>query len=1004
MAQPKLIESPEKFLEVLEKSGLLKPEHMAAVKASELASSDPITIAKALLKRQLLTRWQAQQLLSGYFNLTFGKYVLRDQLGRGELGTVYLAENPKLGRKVALKTLSKKYINAPELVQRFLDEARAAAKLDHPNIIHVHDVSSEGDRHLVVMEYVDGQDLQARIEAGAVADFEQAVDYVRQAAEGMKCAHEQEVKHLDLKPANLMVDKDGTVKILDIGVGHLRQTADEPAANTGELMISANAYMAPEQARGDNVDARADIYSLGATLYFLLTGRAPFAADNDDERATVKETRRPLPIADLRSDVPADLAALCDKMMASQPGDRHVSMSAVLDSLRDWKSVQETAAVVEVAEPTSEAIAVAATPAPAAGGISIDVGASGPSAGGNFSINTKRRKKKKAEKKPVAAATTPPQRPTKPAPEEEEAQAEEAAVNETAVAETLPQSADPVEELQAIPDAEPATEPAQEAVEPAGPKKAIPMALIIGGACAAGLMLLITGVAVGVLLFGGGGEAVVQAPTAPATGDAQDAAEATAAEAAAQENSADAQSGGDGSAEDSAGGPTPETNDGAIAGAASKEGTPDPPTASGVETTEVTTTTETPEATPADPGNAKVTAAEPTPPPTATTTPPTPAPPATDPPAETTPKPADPPEKMKKKADEAPKKKEPEKKKAPTKKAPPPKTFVFAPAVDLPAVATDAPETTLGKVNVGPDELVFISLTGGETAFNSRTEFTLLNAQDGVAPRDWEFFVTEGTGDPVVIATMSMPEKELKFKWAAAASDSSAATNLRNCSLKVTAGQAEPAQVALRTPQKIPAVAINLDKSATAKWLIEGPPDRSSLRMEITVNGHKASVEPPQMSLEKGGIAAVYFGENKNQAALMLKVTASATTKQVLVKMEPMYLIPGQPRPERYTKVTLKKVPQQLQQKLQGSQGFLLQVQEAAKNAKTKRQADAALPGAIQNVELLTKAIAHMEKLRTDVAAVTGNVTLQVRVFAETFDKPIDLMVPDPEASPIDPK
>ena len=114
---PKLIESPDKFMAVLEKSGLLKSQHMEAVKSSELASSDPLTIARALLKKQLLTRWQAQQLLSGFYNLNFGKYTLCDQLGKGELGNVYLAENPKLGRKVALKTLSKRYVTEPEVVQ-----------------------------------------------------------------------------------------------------------------------------------------------------------------------------------------------------------------------------------------------------------------------------------------------------------------------------------------------------------------------------------------------------------------------------------------------------------------------------------------------------------------------------------------------------------------------------------------------------------------------------------------------------------------------------------------------------------------------------------------------------------------------------------------------------------------------------------------------------------------------------------------------------------------------
>lgn len=333
MAKVKLIETTEKFVLVLERSQLFAPNQLDAIKKLAETAEDPIQIARALLKNGWVTKWQASQMLSGFYHLTIGKYRLSEQLGKGELGNVYLAENPKLKRKVALKTLSKKFTGDPKLVERFLGEAKAAAALDHRNIVHIHDVTSEGQRHYIVMEYVSGKDLASQIDSDGKLAVEEAVGIVRQVAEGLNYAHGQKVVHRNIKPANIIVDDQGVAKILDIGVGHLRKTNQTGDENTGELMMSALAFMAPEHARGHEVDARGDIYSLGAVLYFLLTGRAPFIAKTDEERAQIKTSGRPLPISELRRDVPQSIVDLCGQMMETKLEDRVALMSDVVSAL-----------------------------------------------------------------------------------------------------------------------------------------------------------------------------------------------------------------------------------------------------------------------------------------------------------------------------------------------------------------------------------------------------------------------------------------------------------------------------------------------------------------------------------------------------------------------------------------------------------------------------------------------------------------------------------------------
>jgi hypothetical protein len=330
---------------------------------------------------------------------------------------------------------------------------------------------------------------------------------------------------------------------------------------------------------------------------------------------------------------------------------------------------------------------------------------------------------------------------------------------------------------------------------------------------------------------------------------------------------------------------------------------------------------------------------------------------------------------------------------------------VFQPAIDLPIPTADAPELTLGQINIRPDDAVFISLDGGDIAAAGRFEFSVQNAQDGVAPRDWEFYLSDGNADPVVIATMSMPEKDLKFKWTPVGIENATATNLRNCSLKITAGQDQPQDLALRTPQKVAPITIDLEKSATAKLPLEGAPDRNSLKLEVTVKGHKSSVEPAQIELGKGGDAVIYFGENQEQAAFALKLEASINARGIQVKTDPHFIVPGTP-PVRLNKASIKKY-EAAQAEQAGLQNEAIRYDNALRDSKLpaqqKQQAQILLSGIKQRLELVNKTVEKMSQLKTDMAAIGAGASLQFRVFSDTFEKQIDLIVTDPNAAPVAP-
>ena len=327
------ITSTESFLTLLEKSQLLGEKDLTKVKAAAGKYADAKALAKALVAAKGLTRWQAGQLLAGRSSFTLGKYRLVDLLGRGGMGSVFAAEHKKLGRRVALKIISKQTGRDPEQLERFLNEARRIASLDHPNIVRAFDVDHEGERYFMVLERVEGRDLQQIVENDGPLDVERAVRYTRQAAMGLSHAHERKMIHCDIKPANLIVGKEDTVKILDMGMARL-VGKDGSSSDSNEDVVGTIDYIAPEQAlEAEDLDYRVDIYSLGCTLYFLLAGRPPFGEGTLAQRIMKHQTQAPPPIAETRSGVPDALTEVCLKMMAKKPEERFQNGAELAEAL-----------------------------------------------------------------------------------------------------------------------------------------------------------------------------------------------------------------------------------------------------------------------------------------------------------------------------------------------------------------------------------------------------------------------------------------------------------------------------------------------------------------------------------------------------------------------------------------------------------------------------------------------------------------------------------------------
>jgi len=333
--------SVQDFLQVLRKSSLLSDAQLDEI--WKWPEDDSKSFTGRLVEDGLLTAWQAQQLLAGKTGKShffLGKYKLLDLIGVGGMGSIYRAVQPSIGRVVALKVMSRNILKDPRAVTRFLREIRSAAAVDHPNVVRAFDADCDGDTYFLVMEYVAGKDLKSWIRREKSLPVGWSCECIRQAALGLEHAFELGMVHRDIKPSNLLVtqgegDKLPLVKVLDLGLARFAsETAEDGDLTRAGQVLGTPDYIAPEQARNTKTaDIRADIFSLGCTLFELVAGRLPFPGTTVMEKLMARASEDAPPVGSFRADIPAGLDAVVAKMLARDPSARYATPAEVAQAL-----------------------------------------------------------------------------------------------------------------------------------------------------------------------------------------------------------------------------------------------------------------------------------------------------------------------------------------------------------------------------------------------------------------------------------------------------------------------------------------------------------------------------------------------------------------------------------------------------------------------------------------------------------------------------------------------
>jgi formylglycine-generating enzyme required for sulfatase activity len=325
------------LLDPLRHACLLSPERLEEAVRLAASLAEATDLAAELVRRGWLTAYQGGELSEGRgYALLFGPYVLMQKLGEGGFGEVFRAWHRHMDCERAVKRMHPHLARQPEFAKRFLREGRAVARLAHDNVVKIHDVNEAGGTFYLAMEYLSGVNLAAHLGRVGSLPVAEAVDYVRQACEGMQHAHEQGIVHRDLKPGNLMLTQ-GRIKVLDLGLARL--PTDETLSETGQFLGTAE-YASPEQMSDfSTADVRADVYSLGCTLYHALAGRTPFSLRGVDWESRIRKVKHeePPPIGDFRDNVPREVCEVVRKMMAKKPEGRHQTpgeAAAALAALR----------------------------------------------------------------------------------------------------------------------------------------------------------------------------------------------------------------------------------------------------------------------------------------------------------------------------------------------------------------------------------------------------------------------------------------------------------------------------------------------------------------------------------------------------------------------------------------------------------------------------------------------------------------------------------------------
>jgi len=338
------------FIRRLVRSGLMPAEEVQTFFDQRGPDREPQTaqdLARAMCREGMLTAYQARCVYQGKTKgLVLDVYVVLDKIGEGGMGQVYRARHKTMGRVVAIKTLPEGAVKSDEAVGRFRREIKAIARLSHPNIVTAHDAGQAEGRHFLVMQYVEGEDLSTLVHKQGPLPVRRAIEYVLQAARGLEYAHAKGVVHRDVKPSNLLLDNEGAIRVLDLGLARLTEPlgphdGTEPGSltSTGQTMGTID-FMSPEQAEDPRAaDERSDVYSLGCTLFFLLTGRPVYAGDFLVKLLAHREAPIPLLRAE-RRDVPRELDGVFQRMVAKTPDDRYGSMGDVIAELERLLSDQ----------------------------------------------------------------------------------------------------------------------------------------------------------------------------------------------------------------------------------------------------------------------------------------------------------------------------------------------------------------------------------------------------------------------------------------------------------------------------------------------------------------------------------------------------------------------------------------------------------------------------------------------------------------------------------------
>jgi serine/threonine protein kinase/tetratricopeptide (TPR) repeat protein len=346
------------FCDTLRELQLLDGTQLGEVaRLAQGQGDDPMPLAKDLIQRKWLTPFQVNLLVKGSGKeLTIGPYRILDRLGEGGMGYVYKAIHPTMGRMVALKVIKKERLSNSEAVRRFQQEVEAAGKLNHPNIVRAFDAGQVGPTQYFAMEYVEGIDLKKLVKQNGPLSVLEACDYVRQAALGLQHAHERGLVHRDIKPPNLLVSRASAgpnnnngpasaanlfpravVKILDMGLARLGDGDDSNALTRIGTAIGTPEFMAPEQAQNSHTaDIRADIYSLGCTFYYLLSGQPPFSGKTIGEVLVKHLMEEAQPLDQKRQDVPPHLWLVIKRMMAKKAEDRYQTPAEVVVALNPF--------------------------------------------------------------------------------------------------------------------------------------------------------------------------------------------------------------------------------------------------------------------------------------------------------------------------------------------------------------------------------------------------------------------------------------------------------------------------------------------------------------------------------------------------------------------------------------------------------------------------------------------------------------------------------------------